>query len=734
MIDDIRPGGRELNPQQRGVVGHTRSHKVTVVGAGAGSGKTFTMISTVLDVIERGAGTLDQFALITFTNHAADHLRSELEKSIDHLAEQGDKKTRELWRQQRERLSSTYIGTIHGYCSRLLRVFGFSLRISRSASTTLSRTLQQRALTEELENALAGTPQPDLQPIRQLSLRDYEMRRKLDELVGFCRARGIDLHQLNDATRSETLDGAVDPAREYRAAITALLLRVDERYTELKRQRGVLDVNDLLLQTESLLSNDDGRAIAERIATRTRFVFVDEFQDTNPVQKRILDRLIPCLKGVLVVGDTKQSIFGFLAATPSMLSTLAEEQQVDVLPLSLSKRPTVELLRLQNILFGSIKSHGYELEGLLEPWHNKMPAPGGIKPPLVYHEGIAGDEASRIARHIRDLVGGGAAPGQIVVLARSNKQLADLELSLTQELHGAGVEVRRESGETLFDAPEVIATYHFLRMLLDEDDEIALYEALRTPYLRHLPFQQATVDALNGAPGTLLTWFQATAAHDLVNDLRLSSLEETVPQTLTRIFEETRLLPAYEAAGMDQQAANLQRLKEYARGLTRSDQALTLSAFAANLQIAIQQSYYEEPAEVGDRDSQDVDFVRLLTFHASKGLEFPYVLIPGLSRYLDAPYFDPHFVIDDRSGEPILEIDIRLRGGGSTRSPRFVERLNLTRQASVSEEMRLFYVAVTRGEQAVILFGNQGRDHTASWRHEVMAAETPLRAAGADFV
>jgi len=59
---------------------------------------------------------------------------------------------------------------------------------------------------------------------------------------------------------------------------------------------------------------------------------------------------------------------------------------------------------------------------------------------------------------------------------------------------------------------------------------------------------------------------------------------------------------------------------------------------------------------------------------------------------------------------------------------------NLGPQASVSEEMRLFYVAVTRAEQAVILFGNQGRDHTASWRHEVLAAETPLRAAGADFV
>src|SRR4051812_10138327 len=197
MIDSIRPGGRELNPQQRAVVEHTRTEKVTVVGAGAGSGKTFTMISTVLDLIEREEGSLDQFALITFTNHAADHLRSELERSVDALAESGNRQTRELWRQQRERLSSTYIGTLHGYCSRLLRVFGFSLRIPRSASTTLSRTLQQRALTDELEYVLTGAPPHDLLPIRDLSLRDWEMRRKLDELVGFCRQRGIDLHKLN---------------------------------------------------------------------------------------------------------------------------------------------------------------------------------------------------------------------------------------------------------------------------------------------------------------------------------------------------------------------------------------------------------------------------------------------------------------------------------------------------------------------------------------------------------
>ena len=156
---------------------------MTVVGVGAGSGKTFTMISAVLDVIERGEGTLDQFALITFTNHAADHLRKELEDAIDGLAE-SSKADRELWRNQRERLSSAYIGTIHSYCSTLLRTFGFSLRIPRSASTTLSRTLQQEALTDELEEALIRSTDPALQPIRELDLSDYQIRRQLDDLVG----------------------------------------------------------------------------------------------------------------------------------------------------------------------------------------------------------------------------------------------------------------------------------------------------------------------------------------------------------------------------------------------------------------------------------------------------------------------------------------------------------------------------------------------------------------------
>ena len=112
-----------------------------------------------------------------------------------------------------------------------------------------------------------------------------------------------------------------------------------------------------------------------------------------------------------------------------------------------------------------------------------------------------------------------------------------------------GIEVRREGGGSLFEAPEVIATYHFLRMLIDEGDEVALYEALRTPYLRHLDSQSATVEALTDKKA-LADWFEGTSCNDLVDRLRLSAIEETVPQTLTRVFEETGLLRAYEAAGM----------------------------------------------------------------------------------------------------------------------------------------------------------------------------------------
>jgi DNA helicase II / ATP-dependent DNA helicase PcrA len=730
----VQPGGRHLNPQQEEVVRHVREHGLTVVGAGAGSGKTFTMISAMLDLVESQTGTLDQFVLITFTNNAADHLRAEIEAAVDDLADDVNGVARALWRAQRERLASAYIGTIHGYCSQLLRTYGFSQRIARSASTTLSRTLQHQALIDELEIALLADQSED-NPLRDLDIREHEIRQQLQSLAGFCRSRGVDLDALYAATSGEGFEEAVDPWRPHRAAIAELLIRVDRRYSALKRGRGVVDANDLLLQTAALLTGELGEVVAGQIATRHRFIFIDEFQDTNPVQKKIMDALLPFVSKALVVGDTKQSIFGFLAAAPSMLRALAAEQKVGVLDLSLSKRPTSALLRTQNELFASIKER-YELEGLLDSWEEQAPRAENYVAPLTYVEGARSGQAERIANEIRRLVSQGVPEDAIAVLARTNRELAELEGALLDALRGDGIDVRRQGGDSLFEAREVIATYHFLRLVVDDQDDVVLYEALQTPYLRHLDATDAVAAQVagEGTERILHEWFKTTSEAALIERLRQRAIEEPLAQVLTRVYEETGLLRAYEVAGEDQAAANLQRLKEYARSLTRSDQALTVAAFTDHLQQAILQGFEEATPVVADASGTPNPHVRLLTIHAAKGLEFPYVIVPGLSRHLDATYFDPNYVIDERVGSPRLDIAVPTRTGTTTASPAFPERMAATRADRVSEEMRLFYVAITRAEQAVFLFGNAGQRHSATWREEVLRARPRLEGVGAHFL
>jgi ATP-dependent helicase/nuclease subunit A len=408
---------------------------------------------------------------------------------------------------------------------------------------------------------------------------------------------------------------------------------------------------------------------------------------------------------------------------------------VERLKLNVSKRPTDDLLGVQNALFGSMRGHGYQLEDLLDVWAGEMPERVREIAPLSYRQAARGDEATVVAQSVQDWIEAGVRPGEIVVLARTNRELIELERSLSNKLE---VQVRREASGKLFEAPEVVATYHMLRLLLEETSDAVLYEALQTPFLRHLDPGDVMAAMLSEGPtgASLVGWFTATPEYEIVARLRDRAREDSVPQILSRLYEEFGLVEEYERAEMHRPAANLERLREYARGIARNEQSLTLRAFVENFRLAIALGYEEDEAEIGDAEADEPPWVRLLTVHGAKGLEFPYVVIPGMGRRLDSRALDPNLVIDASEADrpPMLDIDLPLRDGSSTKSPRYADRMKATREDRVEELMRLLYVAVTRAQQAVVLIGGEGDPEASrgvAWRDEVLGARAALEAAGA---
>ena len=482
-------GGLPVSPQQDRIVAHVLNEPVTVVAAGAGSGKTHTTVAAVVELITEGRATPDQFVLITFTNKAADELRARIEEA---LREQHGKATgaaRERWHHHLERLGAAYIGTIHGFCRFLIRTYGFEADAARESDVTFAGRFLQEALYDSLESYTKEHADRRLLASGQ-GLEVHRLVRLLREILDEARNRGLD----PDALYSETEAQNQDAGYPYRRDVAALVAAAAESYDRVKKREHRLDPHDLLERAAALLTGPQAPHVLVRVGARFRYLFVDEYQDTDATQTQIVTALQPHLAGVLVVGDRKQSIYGWRGAEPRLLEQFAEHYGTPVLPMNVSRRPTQPLLDVQNALFfDSIGDAFPELKERLEAAGNTYTPAAGL-PPLINLDVEAAPQdvparARATARLLYALLGRPVQlgpdeegeplrPGHVVVLCRTNR----LVQAYAEHLRAAGIPARADTGASPYTRPEIIATYRLLRVLLHYPDDTTIALALDTPY------------------------------------------------------------------------------------------------------------------------------------------------------------------------------------------------------------------------------------------------------------
>lgn len=729
-----RPDSVAVNRQQHEIVQHVLAEPVTVVSAGAGSGKTNTLIAAVVELIGGGQAQVDQFALVTFTVKAAEELHGRLQQE---LSARVNGVNGQLWSAQLERLSAAFVGTIHGYCHSVLRVHGGSTQVPRSSTVTLSSFPLQQALVEVLDRALDASSTQAIPELGDLGMADYQLRQLVQRLLSHCRSIGI--------TPSEVLAGTEgqieDRGRPYRLALAHLLVDVFDEYSGLKVKRGSLDADDLLSATASLLASADGAAVARRVCARHPLLIVDEFQDTDCTQKRIVDALLPSLHRLLVVGDLKQSIYGFRSADPSLLNDLAQEQNVDLLSLSISYRPTKILLETQNELFRRLGRSYPELDEPLEAEDGTLEPSDPLKP-VVYDLTGKDEAAFAAAGYIRrllarELPGAGreVRPGDIVLLARSNRLVDRLAESLGRML-APDFGVLRDSGESFYEAPEVVSTYLMLQTVLRPGDDVALSAALGGMYMLDVEPAQQELELLQYRPteGAPLTdWLAGEHAEhaERLSELRSAVRTDTAPQFLGRLYDTFGIVAHLRAQGDHLRAERLEHLREEARRLFHSEDALTVRIFVDYLRLRILQRY-DVDMQTGETDESLSNHVRVMTIHKAKGLQFPIVILPGLWTPLMSEFHEPEFFVSASEG-----LDIKLQSvSADTASPRWSERLEEHREERLREEYRLLYVAITRAQHSVILIGGESLKHNQPsspfycWRDEVLPALQTMKTEG----
>ncbi|MBX2993717.1 MAG: UvrD-helicase domain-containing protein [Bdellovibrionaceae bacterium] len=603
---------RGLNPEQARAVNH--SHGPLLILAGAGSGKTTVLVSRTGRMIDDGIVKADGICVLTFTNKAARELKHRVSVKVG-------AKAKGLW-----------AGTFHSFGLQMLRKYHEAAGLPAQFGV-IDMSDSQSVVRELLKNlTVAGKDKFDLE--------------KVLNLVQEFRARG----------RFANPDGD-----EYHAVAEALA----PQYQKKLKALGVVDFEELLLKPVALLK--ENAEIREKIQRQYPYLMVDEFQDTNAVQMKLLEYMMGPERNMAVVGDDDQSIYGWRGAEVSnILDYPKRYSPCEVIRLERNYRSTSKILDLANHVIGqNDKRHGK----VLKPESSR--GVGGEPELFVFSN--EEEEAEYVLREIKQAHELGRPYKEMAVLYRSNSQSGILEGLMRQEQIPFAV----SGGTALFDRKEVKDVLAYLRLSLSAND-LAFRRILNVPsrgigdtsiekiveYMNthKMGFIKASrlwkeigIQDKAGEAIDQLHVFLSTLAGRLLNDPSLmpgAKLVEIMKEIGYRdlVWNTSKDPVAGEKRwlGVEILARILDRFVE--RG--GRDQK-TLLEFVDAMELRDDQE-----------DDQKKSEVSLMTLHASKGLEFPIVFLIGIEEDLL-----PHRTLG----------------------------------SDISEERRLFYVGITRAQEKLYL-------------------------------
>jgi DNA helicase-2/ATP-dependent DNA helicase PcrA len=570
---------RELNEEQREVV--LAGPGPILVIAGAGSGKTRTLVYRVARLIESGTDP-SRILLLTFTNKAAREMLRRVEAllAVD---------TRRLMG-----------GTFHSVGNRLLRRFG--ARVGLPANFTI---LDEEDAREMLEAATSDQKIPVLE-------RRFPKGDVLLDLYSFTINTG--------RAFSEVLAERAPHFTGIQEEITAVL----HRYRERKRLAAAADYDDLLLAWKRLL--DEAPETAAELTRSYEHVLVDEYQDTNQLQGDIVDRMAMGKKNVTIVGDDAQAIYSFRGASfENILGFPERYPEAKTFRLTINYRSTPEILGLANAsIANNVRQFPKDLSACRE---------AGPMPAVVALADIA-DQARFVAQRILEWHDEGEKLSDVAVLYRAHYQAFELQIELTRR--GIPYEIR--SGTRFFEQRHVKDVLAFLRIVVNPKDELSWKRALKL-YPRIGERSAAAVwEAIGSRPDPLASFREREGAggmalprgaeaalkpfRALLATLESASIRSSPSEAIRTVVEIVyRDVARAKFPNADARLDDLEQFAQFAQ---------TYDALPAFLEdVTLFNELSGEDVVAGEPDD---DRVVLSSVHQAKGLEWSRVLVMGLSE------------------------------------------------------------------------------------------------------
>ena len=607
-----------LNKPQKEAVFHTEGPLLIL--AGAGSGKTRVLTHRIAYLIEEKGVNPWNILAITFTNKAAEEMRQRVDSLVGIGAE------------------SIWVSTFHSMCVRILR--RYIDRLGYDNRFTIYDTDDQETLMKEV-----------------------------------CRKTDIDTKRFKERMLLSVISSAknemiLPEEFELNAGGDFVQLKIAKVYKEYEAQmraNNALDFDDLLVKTVQLLETQPD--VRENYQERFRYIMVDEYQDTNTVQFRLVSLLAGKYRNLCVVGDDDQSIYKFRGANiRNILDFEKEFSDAKVIKLEQNYRSVGNVLEVANSV---IRNNKGRKEKTLWTDNEK-----GEKIRLRQFD-TAYDEAQFIAEDIKDETAQGANYSDHAVLYRTNAQSRLLE----EKFVAMNIPYKIVGGINFYSRREIKDVLSYLKTIDNGKDDLAVRRIINVP---KRGIGLTTINRIQeSAAARGIGFYDALSAPDLIPGIGRSaskldsfaalieyfkgrSEESGVTDLLTEVIEKTGYTESLEADDPEELEARVQNIDElvskaavYEESCSDRGERPTLSGFL------------EEVALVADIDSvaEDRDYVILMTLHSAKGLEFPHVYLAGMEDGLFPSYMSI-------SGDDPEELE---------------------------EERRLCYVGVTRAEEKLTL-------------------------------
>lgn len=719
--------------EQQAVIDH-KPGAAAVVDAGAGTGKTHTIVERVAALVAGGTPP-DTILLLTFAKKAAAELRGRVAARLGPVA------------------TVPTCSTFHAFAWQILRDAAYDVGLSPDADIiddTAAKGIFRRlfdAYLIEPDHGMPGFPlgprltdgvREGLFALRQalvraeVSVDDFAARARAaadafaSTRVRELRSEYLKLHkgQTHKVELALSEDAFAREVADERARIETAAALVDRLNGALEQfQR--LTYDEVLVRARRLLR--EHTEIAQALRARYRACIVDEYQDTDLDQHAFLETLFgPALERVIAVGDVNQSIYAFRGASPENVDRVKSVSGCTTYPLSTNRRSLQEILDLAHDLIRGLPA-AMHLEAHRGTRGEQIIFPIAIARTVdMSIEDARGREAAELAGRIRTLLDGGESPRNVAILSRTKTNVAVITDALTE----AGIPFRLVGGAGFYESAEIRDVLAWLRVLDDPLDGAALARVAASP-------QIGLTDALLGRlvqasrerpPEDAGSTHVDVLARRLLLD-PLDGISETDRDAVTRLRSAIdALLPsaglplnaalaaAIRASGVERTAvpraprvaANVQKLMSLANELSDDIPGARVADFlnyVAELELI---EFDEREADVPAGDA-----VTVSTIHAAKGLEWNTVFLVNMWSHGTTN----SWIAWDRAsgallcktnsdGSPSLHyrmVDWRADESGLV--PREEDRSPVLHPKDPNEELRLLYVAVTRARDRLYLSG-----------------------------